>query len=116
MSDLSRMMCVACRGGEPTLTTSQIKELQPQVPDWQVQEVDGVLRLQRGFKFKDFVEAIAFTNRVAAIAEEQGHHPLIVTEYGRVRVDWWTHKIRGLHQNDFIMASKTDEEFSGSLA
>ncbi len=114
MSDIARMTCVACRGGEPTLTASEITDLQPQVPDWGVHEVDGVLRLQRAFKFKDFVEAIAFTNRVAAIAEEQGHHPLIVTEYGRVRVDWWTHKIRGLHRNDFIMAARTDELFSGS--
>jgi 4a-hydroxytetrahydrobiopterin dehydratase len=108
MTNLSRLKCVACRGGEPTLTTEQVAELMPQVPAWEVKEIDGVMRLQRAFKFKNFVEAVAFTNRVAAASEEQGHHPMIVTEYGKVTVDWWTHKIKGLHQNDFIMAAKTD--------
>ena len=75
----------------------------------QVREVDGVKRLERVFKLKNFVEAIEFTNKIGAIAEEQGHHPLIITEWGRVTVQWWTHKIKGLHRNDFIMAAKTDE-------
>jgi 4a-hydroxytetrahydrobiopterin dehydratase len=108
MSNLAELRCVACRGGEPTLTGDQIAELQPQVPDWRVREVDGVPRLERTFKFRDFIEAIAFTNKVGLIAEKQDHHPLIMTEYGRVTVAWWTHKIKGLHQNDFIMAAKTD--------
>ena len=108
MSNLAELRCVACRGGEPTLTPEQIAELQPQVPDWRVAEVDGVPRLERTFKFRDFIEAIAFTNKVGLIAEKQDHHPLIMTEYGRVTVAWWTHKIKGLHQNDFIMAAKTD--------
>ena len=109
MPELSQLRCVACRGGEPTLTAAQVAELQPQVPEWQVGEVDGVKRLERVFKFKDFIEAIAFTNKVGLIAEKEEHHPQIVTEYGRVTVAWWTHKIRGLHQNDFIMAAKTDQ-------
>jgi len=108
MTDLSKLKCVACRGGEPTLTDAQIAELHPQVPDWLIREVDGVKRLERVFKLKNFVEAIAFTDRIGAAAEEQDHHPLIITEWGRVTVQWWTHKIRGLHQNDFIMAAKTD--------
>jgi 4a-hydroxytetrahydrobiopterin dehydratase len=108
MSNLAELRCVACRGREPTLTGDQIAELQPQVPDWRVREVDGVPRLERTFKFRDFIEAIAFTNKVGLIAEKQDHHPLIMTEYGRVTVAWWTHKIKGLHQNDFIMAAKTD--------
>jgi 4a-hydroxytetrahydrobiopterin dehydratase len=107
------MKCVACRGGEPTLSESQVAELQPQVPDWQVREIDGMKRLERVFKFKNFEEAIAFTDKVAEAAEEQGHHPLIITEWGRVTVQWWTHKIGGLHQNDFIMAAKTDKLSSG---
>jgi len=69
------------------------------------------LRLQRVFKLKNFVAALEFTNRIGALAEEQGHHPLIVTEWGRVTVQWWTHKIGGLRRNDFIMAAKTDELF-----
>ena len=108
MTDLSRMKCVACRGGEPTLTEAQISEFQPQVPDWQVKEVGGMKRLERVFKFKNFAEAIAFTDKIGAAAEENDYHPLIITEWGRVTVQWWTHKIGGLHQNDFIMAARTD--------
>ncbi|HUI90277.1 MAG TPA: 4a-hydroxytetrahydrobiopterin dehydratase [Anaerolineales bacterium] len=109
MTNLSQMKCVACRGSEPTLTDAQIAELHLQVPEWQIKEVDGVKRLDRVFKLKNFIEAIAFTNKVAMIAEKEDHHPLIITEYGRVTVNWWTHKIGGLHQNDFIMAAKTDQ-------
>ena len=81
-----------------------------QIPSF---DYDGVKRLERVFKLKNFVEAIAFTNKIAVIAEEQGHHPLIITEWGRVTVQWWTHKIKGLHKNDFIMAAKTDEIAGG---
>ena len=109
MTELSQLKCVACRGGEPTLTAAQIADLQPQVPDWQVKEVDGILRLERVFKLKNFIDAMAFTNKVGMIAEKEDHHPAIVTEYGKVTVTWWTHKIKGLHQNDFIMAAKTDQ-------
>ena len=109
MTELSQLKCVACRGGEPTLTTKQIADLQPQVPDWQVREIDGVLRLERVFKLKNFIEAMAFTNKIGLISEKEDHHPAILTEYGRVTVSWWTHKIKGLHQNDFIMAAKTDQ-------
>ena len=112
MADLYQMKCVACRGGVPTLTDNEIAELLPQVPEWQVKEVDGVKRLERVFKLKNFIEAIAFTNKIGLISEKEDHHPLIVTEYGRVTVDWWTHKIKGLHQNDFIMAAKTDRLFN----
>ena len=109
MSNLAAGKCVACRAGEPTLTDEQIAALQPQVPEWQVKEVDGVKRLERVFKFKNFAQALEFTNKVGAIAEEEDHHPLIITEYGSVTLNWWTHIIKGLHQNDFIMAAKTDE-------
>jgi 4a-hydroxytetrahydrobiopterin dehydratase len=108
MSELSAMQCVACRGGEPTLTESEIDRWLPEVPDWRVKEVEGVKRLERIFKLKNFVQALDLTNRIGAVAEAEGHHPLIVTEWGRVTVQWWTHKIGGLHQNDFIMAAKTD--------
>lgn len=109
MTELSQQKCVACRGGEPTLTEAEIYQLQPQVPEWQVKEAGGMKRLERVFKLKDFAQALDLTNRIGAIAEEEGHHPLIVTEWGRVTVQWWTHKIGGLHKNDFIMAAKTDE-------
>jgi 4a-hydroxytetrahydrobiopterin dehydratase len=109
MTDLHQMKCVACRAGEPTVTNDEVYGLQAQIPEWQVKEVEGINRLERVFKFRNFVQALAFTNKVAAIAEEQDHHPLIITEYGRVTVHWWTHTIKGLHMNDFIMAAKTDE-------
>ena len=109
MNNLAAGKCVACRAGEPMLTDAEIENLLPQVPQWQVKEVDGVKRLEKVFKFKDFVQALEFTNKVGAAAEAEGHHPLIVTEWGRVTVQWWTHIIKGLHKNDFIMAAKSDE-------
>ncbi len=109
MSSLSGMKCVACRKGEPILNDSEISQLQPQVPQWQVVERDGVKRLERLFKFENFAQALAFTSKVGEIAETEGHHPALLTEWGRVTVTWWTHKIKGLHRNDFIMASKTDQ-------
>jgi 4a-hydroxytetrahydrobiopterin dehydratase len=108
MDNLAGKKCVPCRGGDPILTDAQIAELMAFVSDWQVKEVDGVKRLERVFKLKNFAEALRFTNQIGAIAEEEDHHPLIVTEWGRVTVQWWTHKILGLHNNDFIMAAKTD--------
>jgi 4a-hydroxytetrahydrobiopterin dehydratase len=108
MSDLHQMKCVACRAGEPALPEDEIHTLHPQIPEWQVKEVGEVKRLERVFKFRNFAQALEFTNKVGAIAEEEDHHPLIITEYGKTTVDWWTHKIRGLHKNDFIMAAKTD--------
>jgi 4a-hydroxytetrahydrobiopterin dehydratase len=103
---------VPCRGGDPTLTAAEIAELRPQVPDWQVVRREGVKRLERVFEFPNFARALKFTNAVGALAEEQGHHPTILTEWGRVTVTWWTHKIRGLHRNDFIMAAKTDTRYA----
>ena len=111
MNNLAVGKCVACRAGEPMLTDAEIENLLPQVHQWQVKEVDGVKRLEKVFKFKDFVQALEFTNKVGAAAEAEGHHPLIITEWGRVTVQWWTHVIKGLHRNDFIMAARSDEAY-----
>lgn len=108
MDNLLSKKCVACRGGEPTLDEGEIAELMPAVPGWQIIEDAGVKKLERTFKFKDFRQALAFTNQVGELAEQEGHHPLIRTEWGKVNVIWWTHKIGGLHKNDFIAAAKTD--------
>ena len=108
MSTLSRERCVACRRDSPRVTASEIAELKPEVADWQLLERDGIARVERVFDFPSFADALAFTNRVGALAEAEGHHPALLTEWGRVTVTWWTHKIRGLHRNDFIMAAKTD--------
>ncbi len=114
MADLLKMKCVACRADSPHVTDAEIAELRPQVPDWQLLERNGLLQLERVYKFKNFVEALAFTNRVGTIAEEEGHHPAILTEWGRVTVTWWTHKIKGLHRNDFIMAAKSDQLYASA--
>ena len=108
MEPLTRMKCVACRGDEPKLMDSQITALIPQVSEWQVVQRDNIQHLERVFKFKNFSEALEFTNAVGRIAEEEGHHPALLTEWGKVTVTWWTYKIKGLHRNDFIMAAKTD--------
>lgn len=108
MYKLDQMKCKACRKGEPTATGEELREFLPQVPDWEIDERDNIKRLTRVFRFKNFDEALSFTNRVGEVAEQEGHHPALLTEWGRVTVTWWTHKIGGLHRNDFIMASKTD--------
>ncbi len=105
---LAQIKCIACRVGEPTVTPEEIAQLHPQVASWSIVERDGIKRLERTFKFKDFAEALAFSNKIGEIAEEEGHHPSILTEWGKVTATFWTHKIKGLHRNDFIMAAKTD--------
>lgn len=108
-NSLAEMKCVPAQACEPTIAEKEMAELKPQVPEWQVVEQDGIKRLKRDFKFHDFAQALAFTDRIGKIAEEEDHHPVLVTEWGRVTVTWWTHKIGGLHRNDFIMAAKTDQ-------
>ncbi|HYM82230.1 MAG TPA: 4a-hydroxytetrahydrobiopterin dehydratase [Candidatus Limnocylindria bacterium] len=116
MAQLTQSSCVACRGGVPTLTEAEIGNFQPQVPEWRVVEVDGIKRLERTFKFEDFRSAMSFAVRVGELAEREGHHPDLHVAWGKVRVETWTHKIQGLHENDFILAAKTDEVFAGSPA
>jgi len=103
------MKCVACRKDAPTLTDDEIAELRLQIPDWDVVELDEIKRLRRVFPVDDFAQALEFTNEIAELAEEEEHHPALLTEWGRTTVTWWTHKIKGLHRNDFIMAAKTDQ-------
>lgn len=109
MSQLSQEKCVACRPDAPQATEQEIRELKPQIPEWELIERDGIRRLERAFRFKNFAQALAFTHRVGELAESEGHHPAILTEWGRVTVTWWTHKIKGLHRNDFRTAAKTDQ-------
>lgn len=114
MTQLHEMKCVPCRGGDPALSAGEIVALLPQLPDWQPVMQENLLRLERVFKFKNYAEAVEFTNKLAALAEAEDHHPLIVLEWGRVTVQWWTHVVKGLHQNDFIMAAKTDALTAGA--
>ena len=113
MAELSKQNCEACRADAPLISEDELRELMPNIPDWRVIVVDGVMQLEREFKFKDFAQALAFCNRVGDIAEAEDHHPAILTEWGRVTVTWWSHKIRGLHKNDLIMAARTDELYDG---
>jgi len=108
MEELRNHKCEACRTGAPRVTDEEIEKFKPAIPEWGMLEIDGVKRLVRVYKFKNFKAALEFTNKVGTIAEEEGHHPSILTEWGKVTVSWWTHAIGGLHINDFIMASKTD--------
>ena len=105
---LAREKCVACRRDSPRVTDEDIAEMHPAVPDWQLTEVDDIKRLDRTFKVDGFARAMALAAQVGEAAEEEGHHPRLTVEWGRLNVAWWTHKIRGLHRNDFIMAAKTD--------
>jgi 4a-hydroxytetrahydrobiopterin dehydratase len=108
MEKLSEQKCEVCRVGAPLATEEEIANFRSQIPDWQIRTVDGIKRLSRTYRFRNFAEALKFTNRVGELAEAEGHHPAIVTEWGKVTVQWWTHKIKGLHRNDLIMAAKTD--------
>jgi 4a-hydroxytetrahydrobiopterin dehydratase len=111
MASLAKETCEACRPGAPAVTNDEMRRLKPQVPDWEAVEREGIPRLERVFEFPDFRRALDFTNRVGALAEEADHHPALLTEWGRVTVTWWTHAIRGLHRNDFILAARTDEAY-----
>ena len=108
MAQLIQEKCVVCRSDSPRVTDQEVAELHPQVTEWEMTEENSTPQLMRSFRFPDFAQALAFTGRVGEIAEEEGHHPRIVTEWRNVTVSWWTHAIRGLHRNDFIMAAKTD--------
>ncbi len=91
------------------MSDEDLTVLLKQIPDWQPIVSNRVLQLQRVFAFQNFNRAMAFSNQVAELAEASGHHPAILTEWGKVTVTWWTHKINGLHRNDFILAARTDE-------
>ncbi|NTW70359.1 MAG: 4a-hydroxytetrahydrobiopterin dehydratase [Chlorobiaceae bacterium] len=109
MNELKNKFCEPCREGSPPMPSTEINLLLKNIPGWEITEEDGISRLQRTFTFSDFMKALAFTNRVGELAEKEQHHPKLVTEWGRVTVIWWTHSVKGLHMNDFIMAARTSE-------
>ena len=108
MEELSKRKCEACHAGASKVSDEEVEKYLPAIPDWGIMKIDDINRLVRVFKFRNFEDALNFTNKVGTIAEQEGHHPAILTEWGKVTVSWWTHAIKGLHINDFIMASKTD--------
>ncbi len=105
MAELADRTCVPCRGGVPPLTADQIQPLKAQLKNW---EVIRNHHIEREFTFPDFKTALAFVDKVGAIAEEQGHHPDIYLAWGKARVSIWTHKIDGLTESDFVLAAKID--------
>lgn len=113
--DLTIMTCEACHSGAPPLEEGELADLMPKVPEWEKVLINDVPRIRRTFRFDGWLPAVDFVNEVAKAAEENDHHPLIRLEWGKVQVSWWTHKIKGLHQNDFIMAAKTDALWQSRL-
>ncbi len=105
---LADSQCVPCHSDTPLATDADIAQWRGELPEWKLIEEDGIEKLQRTFSFPDFQSALDFTNLVGKLSQEQGHHPAIHTEWGKVIVIWWTQKIGGLHRNDFICAARTD--------
>lgn len=103
---LTEKRCTPCRGGVPPLSVEEVERLVQQVPKWSPSV--NHKRIRREYSFADFAEALAFVNKVGALAEEEGHHPEIDFGWGHVEIELWTHKIDGLHENDFILAAKID--------
>jgi len=108
-TELTEIKCEACKVDAPRLSNKEISEFLQEIPPWAVIEDDGIKRLVCSFAFLDYKQSINFTNLVAGLAEEEDHHPEIILEWGKVTVSWWSHKIKGLHKNDFICAAKSDE-------
>ena len=108
MSKLSQEQCEACRAGAPKVSDEEMAQLVRAVPEWNFETRNQILQLERSYPFDNFIDALTFTQRIGELAESEGHHPAILTEWGKVTVTWWSHKIGGLHRNDFIMAAKSD--------
>ena len=105
---LAEQTCTSCSRAMPPATAEEIAQLLTHLSEWSLIQPSEVPQLQKQYRFKNFRQALAFTNAVGAAAELAGHHPALLTEWGKVTVTWWTHAINGLHRNDFVMAAKTD--------
>ncbi len=105
---LHEQQCEVCQTGAATVSDEELQTLIKELPDWQVVSEEGIKKLRRRYRFKNFKQALELGYRVGLLAEEYGHHPEITIEWGALTVTWWTHKIKGLHTSDFIMAAKTD--------
>lgn len=116
MTPLSEEKCESCRTGALPLSPVEIEGLSRAVPQWLVLRELDIPRVRRCFKFKDFSESLDFANQVGVMSEREDHHPSLLVEWGSVTVSWWTHRIGGLHRNDFVMAAKTDVLFEGLKA
>ncbi len=114
MGSLRDTRIIPIQADSVPLKETEIKNLMAELADWDLIQEEGENRLRRKFQFKDFSQALAFTNRIGELAEQENHHPSILTEWGKVTITWWTHRVHGLHHNDFVMAARTDYLFSRS--
>ncbi len=112
MDELAGRPCEACRADAPQVTSLQCEALLEQLPQWQLVEVDGVKQLLRVYVCNSFLDAMAQAEKVAQLAQQENHHPALLEECGKLTVTWWTHKIKGLHENDFVMAARTERLFT----
>lgn len=108
---LSKQTCEACKADAPKVSDEELAQLIKEIPEWAAVTEDNILKLRRVYTFKNYQQALDFTNKAANLAERENHHPDILLEWGKVTVTWWSHKIKGLHKNDFIMAAKTDSVY-----
>jgi len=108
MTDLAGRQCTHCRSDSPAVDAAESASLLASLPGWAIREESGIPVLRKQFRFPDFATALAFANGVGALAEAEDHHPRLVIEWGRVEVAWWTHAIRGLHLNDFVLAARSE--------
>ena len=106
MTKLADKHCVPCRGGVPPLKGEQLTPYAEQLPDWKIIEEHHI---SKSFPFRDFKTGLDFVNRVSAVAEEEGHHPDLCLAWGKVEIKIYTHKVRGLTENDFVLAAKIEE-------
>ncbi len=111
MDELAGKRCEACGADAPQVTSLQCEALLAQLPQWRLIEVNGVKQLTKIYLLNGFLDAMAQAEKVAQIAQQENHHPALLVEWGRLTVTWWSHKIKGLHQNDFIMAARTERLF-----
>ena len=107
MSDLASNTCEACRIDAPRVSDDEASILIKEIEGWDVID-DGAKKLKKEFSFSNYSDSVDFSNKVADMAEQEDHHPQIILEWGKVTVIWWSHKIKGLHKNDFICAAKTN--------
>ena len=105
---LKESKCEACRIDAPKVTDIEKQEFLKELIDWEIIDDSGIDQLVKTFNFDSYKDASVFTQKVVDLADHEDHHPKIILEYGKVKVFWWSHKIKGLHKNDFICAAKTD--------
>ena len=109
MTPLQQQQCTLCRPDSAPVVDAEFDRLILELKDWQLEIRGGIKQLEKQFRFPDYLQSMAFTQRVGELAEAENHHPEILTKWGKVTVTWWTHAVNGLHINDFICAVKTDQ-------